>query len=165
MGSSIFWTEFWIPKRTELRKILMDEAHKSRYSIHPGADKMYQDLRYKYWWPGMKRDIALYVGKCLTCSKVKAEHQRPYGLLEQPQIPMWKWESIAMDFITKLLHTSSGHDSIWVVVDRLTKSAHFLPIREDYKVERLARIYTNAIICNHGTPRDIISDRDARFTS
>ena len=70
-----------------------------------------------------------------------------------------------MDFITKLPHTSSGHDSIWVVIDRLTKSAHFLPIREDYKVERLARIYTDEIICRHGTPRDIISDRDARFTS
>ncbi|KAJ0587758.1 putative nucleotidyltransferase, Ribonuclease H [Helianthus annuus] len=143
----------------------MNEAHKSRYSIHPGADKMYQDLRYKYWWPGMKRDIALYVGGCLTCARVKAEHQRPSGLLEQPPIPIWKWESIAMDFITKLPPTPSGHDSIWVIVDRLTKSAHFLPIREDYKVERLARIYTDEIICNHGTPRDIISDRDARFTS
>ncbi|KAJ0468424.1 putative nucleotidyltransferase, Ribonuclease H [Helianthus annuus] len=126
---------------------------------------MYQDLRYKYWWLGMKRDIALYVGRCLTCARVKAEHQRPSGLLEQPPIPIWKWERIAMDFITKLPPTSSGHDSIWVVVDRLTKSAHFLPIREDYKVERLARIYTDEIICNHGTPRDIISDRDARFTS
>ncbi|KAJ0938180.1 putative nucleotidyltransferase, Ribonuclease H [Helianthus annuus] len=143
----------------------MDEAHKSRYSIHPCADKMYQDLRYKYWWPGMKRDITLYLGRCLTCARVTAEHQRPSSLLEQPPISMWKWESIAMDFITKFPPTSSGHDNIWVVMDRLTKSAHFLPIREDYKVERLARIYTNEIICNHGTPRDIISDRDARFTS
>ncbi|KAJ0476776.1 putative nucleotidyltransferase, Ribonuclease H [Helianthus annuus] len=165
IGIFYFLDRIWIPKRTELRKILMDEAHRSRYSIHPGADKMYQDLRYKYWWPGMKRDIALYIGKCLTCARVKAEHQRPSGLLEQPPTPIWKWESIAMDFIAKLPHTSSGHDNIWVVVDRLTKSAHFLPIREDYKVERLARIYTDEIICNHGTPRDIISDRDALFTS
>ena len=113
----------------------------------------------------MKRDIAFYVGKCLTCAKVKAKHQRPSGLLIQPEIPIWKWENIAMDFITKLPCTPSSHDSIWVVVDRLTKSAHFLPIREDYKVEKLARIYTNEIICRHGTPRDIVSDRDGRFTS
>ncbi|KAJ0451777.1 putative nucleotidyltransferase, Ribonuclease H [Helianthus annuus] len=164
-GIFYYLDRIWIPKRTDLRKIIMDEAHKSRYSIHPGADKMYQDLRYKYWWPVTKRDIALYVGSCLTCARVKAEHQRPSGLLEQPPIPIWKWESIAMDFITKLSPTPSGHDSIWVIVDRLTKSAHFLPIREDYKVERLARIYTDEIICNHGTPHDIFSDRDTRFTS
>ncbi|KAJ0619192.1 putative nucleotidyltransferase, Ribonuclease H [Helianthus annuus] len=164
-GIFYYLDRIWVPRRTDLRKIIMNEAHKSRYSIHPGADKMYQDLRYKYWWPGMKRDIALYVGSCLTCARVKAEHQRPSGLLEQPPIPVWKWESIAMDFITKLPTTPSGHDSIWVIVDRLTKSAHFLPIREDYKVAKLAQIYTDEIIKNHGTPRDIISDRDARFTS
>ncbi|GJT40180.1 putative reverse transcriptase domain-containing protein [Tanacetum coccineum] len=78
----------------------MDEAHRSKYSVHPGADKMYHDLRDMYWWPGMKRDIATYVSKCLTCSKVKAEHQRPSGLLQQPEIPEWKWDKITMDFIT-----------------------------------------------------------------
>ncbi|KAM0038029.1 putative nucleotidyltransferase, Ribonuclease H [Helianthus debilis subsp. tardiflorus] len=126
---------------------------------------MYLDLRAKYWWPGMKKDIALYVSKWLTCSKVKAEQQRPSGLLVQPEIPMWKWDSIAMDFITKLPRTPSGHDSIWVIVDCLTKFSHFLPIQEDYKVERLARIYTDEAICRHGTPRDIISDHDCQFTS
>ncbi|KAK1417159.1 hypothetical protein QVD17_26282 [Tagetes erecta] len=160
-----YLNRIWVPNRNGLRALVMNEAHKSRYSIHPGADKMYQDLRGTYWWPGMKKDIALFVAKCLTCSKVKAEHQRPSGLLEQPEIPMWKWESIAMDFITKLPRTSSGHDSIWVIIDRLTKSAHFLPIREDYSVEKLARIYTSEIISRHGTPLDIISDRDGRFTS
>ncbi|GJW21695.1 reverse transcriptase domain-containing protein [Tanacetum coccineum] len=105
----------------------------SKYSIHLGADKMYYDLRDRYWWPRMKKDIAEYVSKCLTCLKVKAEHQRPSGLLQQPEIPIWKWEGIAMDFVTKLPRTSSGHDTIWVIVDRLTKSAHFLPMREDYK--------------------------------
>ncbi|GJY01357.1 putative reverse transcriptase domain-containing protein [Tanacetum coccineum] len=85
-----------------VRIIIMDEAHKTRYSVHPRADKMYHDLRYMYWWPGMKRDIATYVSKCLTCSKVKAEHQRPSGLLQQPEIPEWKWDNITMDFIMKL---------------------------------------------------------------
>ncbi|GJR25862.1 putative reverse transcriptase domain-containing protein [Tanacetum coccineum] len=96
---------------------------------------------------------------------VKAEHQRPSGLLQQPEIPVWKWEGIAMDFVTKLPRTSSGHDTIWVIVDRLTKSAHFLPMREDYKMERLARLYLNEIVARHGVPISIISDRDSRFTS
>ncbi|KAI3811031.1 hypothetical protein L1987_20746 [Smallanthus sonchifolius] len=126
-GLLYYLNRIWIPDRDDLRTFLMNEAHKTRYSIHPGADKMYQDLRQQYWWPGMKKDIALYVAKCLTCSKVKAEHQRPSGLLEQPEIPVWKWENLAMDFITKLPRTSSGYDSIWVIIDRLTKSAHFLP--------------------------------------
>ncbi|KAJ0499074.1 putative nucleotidyltransferase, Ribonuclease H [Helianthus annuus] len=155
----------WVPNHDYLRELLMKEAHKSRYSIHPGADKMYHDLRTSYWWPGMKKDIVAIVLKCLTCSKVKVEHQRPSGLLEQPEIPAWKWESIAVDFITKLPRTSSGHDSIWVIIDRLTKSAHFFPIREDYKVDKLAHIYTDEVICRHGIPIDIISDRDGRFTS
>ncbi|GJT54233.1 putative reverse transcriptase domain-containing protein [Tanacetum coccineum] len=119
--------------------VIMDEAHKSKYSVHPGADKMYHDLRDMYWWPGMKRDIATYVSKCLTCSKVKAEHQRPSGLLQQPEIPEWKWDKITMDFITKLPRSKNGHDTIWVIVDRLTKLAHFLAIREDYSTERLAK--------------------------
>ncbi|GKD97629.1 putative reverse transcriptase domain-containing protein [Tanacetum coccineum] len=143
----------------------MDEAHTSRYSIHPGADKMYYDLRDLYWWPGMKRDIAEYVSRCLTCSKIKAEHQKPSGLLQQPEIPEWKWEKITMDLVTKLPRSSSGYDAIWVIVDRLTKSAHFLPIREDYKTEKLARIYINEIVARHGVPVSIISDRDGRFAS
>ncbi|GKA01672.1 putative reverse transcriptase domain-containing protein, partial [Tanacetum coccineum] len=114
-----------------------EDAHTTRYFVHPGADKMYYDLQGLYWWPGMKKYIATYVSKCLTCSKVKAKHQKPSGLLQQPEIPEWKWENIIMDFISKLPRTSSGHDSIWVIFDRLTKSAHFLAIREDYKIERL----------------------------
>ncbi|GJW10156.1 putative reverse transcriptase domain-containing protein [Tanacetum coccineum] len=126
---------------------------------------MYYDLRDMYWWPGMKRDIATYVSKCLTCSKVKAEHQRPSDLLQQPEIPKWKWDKITMDFVTKLPRSKNGHDTIWVIVDRLTKSAHFLAIREDYSTERLARIYIDEIVARHGVHVSIISDRDGRFTS
>ncbi|KAI3821573.1 hypothetical protein L1987_09141 [Smallanthus sonchifolius] len=111
-GLLYYLNRIWVPDRDDLRTFLMNEAHKTRYSIHPGADKMYLDLRQQYWWPGMKKDIAFYVAKCLTCSKVKAEHQRPSGLLEQPEIPVWKWEDLAMDFITKLPRTSSCYDSI-----------------------------------------------------
>ncbi|GKE10874.1 putative reverse transcriptase domain-containing protein, partial [Tanacetum coccineum] len=113
----------------------------------------------------MKKDIAIYVSRSLTCLKVKAEHQRPSGLLHQPEIPEWKWDGIAMDFVTKLPRISSEHDTIWVIVDRLTKSAYFLPMREDYKMDRLARLYLNEIGARHGVPISIISDRDSRFTS
>ncbi|GJZ28563.1 reverse transcriptase domain-containing protein [Tanacetum coccineum] len=149
----------------EKKQAAQSEALKSKYSVHPGADKMYHDLRDMYWWPGMKRDIATYVSKCLTCSKVKAEHQRPSGLLQQLEIPEWKWDKITMDFITKLPRSKSGHDTIWVIVDRLTKSAHFLAIREDYSTEKLAKIYIDEIVARHGVPVSIISDRDGRFTS
>ncbi|GJR03324.1 reverse transcriptase domain-containing protein [Tanacetum coccineum] len=149
-GALYYLDRIWVPLKGDVRTLIMDEAHKSKYSVHPGADKMYYDLRDRYWWPGMKKDIAVYVSRCLTCLKVKAEHQRPSGLLQQPEIPEWKWERIAMDFVTKLPRTSSGHDTIWVIVDRLTKSAHFLPMREDYKMDSLVRIYLNEIVVRHG---------------
>ncbi|GJV37828.1 putative reverse transcriptase domain-containing protein [Tanacetum coccineum] len=114
----------WLPYYGDLRTVIMHESHKSKYSIHPGSDKMRYQVMYKklYWWPNMKADIATYVSRCLTCAKVKAEHQRPSGLLVQPKIPEWKWDNITMDFVTKLPKTSQGYDTIWVIVDRLTKS-------------------------------------------
>ncbi|GKA73977.1 putative reverse transcriptase domain-containing protein [Tanacetum coccineum] len=153
----------WVPLKGDVRILIMEEAHKSKYSVHPGADKMYYDLKDRYWWPSMKKDIAVYVSRCLTCLKVKAEHQRPSGLLQQPEIPEWKWERIAMDFVTKLPRTSSEHDTIWVIMDRLTKSAHSM--RENYKIDRLARLYLIKIVARHGVPISIISDRDSHFTS
>ena len=164
-GIRYFMERIWVPYFGNLRELVMDEAHKSRYTVHPGSDKMYHDLKVLYWWPGMKADIATYVSKCLTCAKVKVEYQKPSGLLQQPEIPMWKWEQISMDFITKLPKTSSGCDTIWVIVDRLTKSIHFLAIKETDKMERLTRIYIKEVFSWHGVPISIISDRDARFTS
>ena len=164
-GIRYFMERIWVPLYGNLRDLVMDESHKSRYSVHPGSDKMYHDLKTLYWWPNMKANIATYVSKCLTCAKVKVEYQKPSGLLQQPEIPMWKWEQISMDFITKLPKTSSGCDTIWVIVDRLTKSAHFLAIKETDKMERLTRIYIKEVVSRHGVPISIISDRDARFTS
>ncbi|GJU32484.1 putative reverse transcriptase domain-containing protein [Tanacetum coccineum] len=100
----------WVPLKGDVRTMIMDEAHKSKYSVHPGADKMYYDLRDRYWWPGMKKHIGEYISKCLTCLKVKAEHQRPSGLLQQPEIPVWKWEGITMDFVTKFPRTSKCYN-------------------------------------------------------
>nr|GEZ16831.1 putative reverse transcriptase domain-containing protein [Tanacetum cinerariifolium] len=135
----------WLPCYGDLRSVIMHESHKSKYSIHPGSEKMYQDMKKLYWWPNMKADIATYVSKCLTYAKVKAEHQRPSGLLVQPAIPVWKWENITMDFITKLPKSSQGFDTIWVIVDRLTKFAYFLPIRENDPMDKLARLYLDRI--------------------
>nr|GEW22446.1 reverse transcriptase domain-containing protein [Tanacetum cinerariifolium] len=138
----------------------MHESHKSKYSIHPGSDKMYQDIKKLYWWPNMKADIATYASKCLTCAKVKAEHQRPSGLLVQPKIPEWKWDNIMMDFVTKLPKTSQGYDTIWVIVDRLTKFAIFTPIKETDSMDKLAKIYLKEVVMRYGIPVLIISDRD-----
>ncbi|GKD01527.1 putative reverse transcriptase domain-containing protein [Tanacetum coccineum] len=133
-GALYYLDRIWVPFTSDVRTLIIDEAHKSRYSVHPRADKIYYDLRDMYWWPGMKKDIAIY-------------------------------KRIAMDFITKLLQTGNGHDAIWVTMDKLTKSAHFIPIREDFKMDMLVRLYLDEIISRHGVPILIISDRDSRFTS
>ncbi|GJV77518.1 putative reverse transcriptase domain-containing protein [Tanacetum coccineum] len=131
----------WILCFGDLRTLIMHDSHKLKYSIHPGSDKMYQDLKKLYWWPNMKPEIATFISKCLTCAKVKAECQKPSSLLVQPVIPVWKWENITMDFITKLPKTSTCQDAIWVIVDRLTKSAHVLPMKDTDSMEKLTRQY------------------------
>ncbi|GJS85621.1 putative reverse transcriptase domain-containing protein [Tanacetum coccineum] len=135
----------WIPYFGNLRALIMHESHKLKYYIHPGSDKMYHDLKKLYWWPNIKAEIATYVSKCLTCAKVKAEHQKPSGLLVQPEIPQWKWEKITMDFVTKLPKVSTGQDTIWVIVDQLTKSAHFLPMKETDSIKKLTRQYLKEV--------------------
>nr|GEU49948.1 putative reverse transcriptase domain, ribonuclease H-like domain, aspartic peptidase domain protein [Tanacetum cinerariifolium] len=149
----------WVSPTTPI-----EESHK-KYSIHSGSDKMYQDLKKLYWWPNMKAIIAEYVGKCLTCSRVKAECQKPFGLLIQPDIPTWKRERITMDFVTKFPRTSNEHDTIWVIVDHLTKSAHFIPTRETDSIKTLTRLYIKKIVSRHGVLISIFSDRDCHFTS
>nr|GEW06534.1 hypothetical protein [Tanacetum cinerariifolium] len=149
----------------EMQTLIMDEAHKLKYFVHPGAYMMYYDLRDMYWWSRIKKDITVYDSRCLTCLKVKAEHQRPFGLLQQTEIPKLKWKRIAMEFVMKLPKISSELDAIWVIVDPLTKSTYFLPMREDYKIDRLARLYHNEIVVRHGVTISIISYHDSHFTS
>ncbi|GJZ83480.1 putative nucleotidyltransferase, ribonuclease H [Tanacetum coccineum] len=154
-----------VPDDSSLREAVLTEAHSSPFSIHPGSTKMYRDLKQNFWWNGMKHDVARYVAKCLTCQQVKIEHQRASGLLQPLDIPTWKWDQISMDFVTGLPRTFKKNDAIWVVVDRLTKSAHFLPIQQGYSVSKLAEIFQQEIIRLHGTPTLIVSDRDPRFAS
>lgn len=126
---------------------------------------MYQDLKQKFWWEGMKRGIALFVERCLACQQVKALHQRPYGTLQPLEIPEWKWDHITMDFVTRLPKSKRGNTAIWVIVDRLTKSAHFISIPITYGSDKLAIIYVREIVRLHGVPITITSDRDSKFTS
>ena len=154
-----------VPDDDELRKAILEEAHSGSFAIHPGSTKMYQDLKMSFWWSGMKRDVSEFVTKCLVCQRVKAKHQVPSGLLQPIRIPEWKWDRITMDFVVGLPLTGRKHDSVWVVVDRLTKSAHFLPVRTDYSLDKLAELYIKEIVRLHGIPISIISDRDPRFTS
>ncbi|GKE03273.1 putative reverse transcriptase domain-containing protein [Tanacetum coccineum] len=164
-GTLCFNGGSWLPCYGDLRTVIMHESHKSKYSIHPGSNKMYQDMKKLYWWPNMKANITTYVSKCLTCAKVKAEHQRPSILFVQPDVPQWKWDNITMDFVTKLPKSSQGYDTIWVIVDRLTKSAIFVPMREIDPIEKLGRMYLKKVVTRHEIPVSIICDRDPRFTS
>ncbi|GKA49364.1 putative nucleotidyltransferase, ribonuclease H [Tanacetum coccineum] len=149
----VVWFEdrLCVPNDQALREKVMTEAHSSPFTIHPGSTKMYRDLKQYFWWNGMKQDVATFVSKCMTCQQVKIEHQRASGLLQPLEIPMWKWDEISMDFVTGLPTTQKRHDAIWVVVDRLTKSAHFLPVRKDYGISKLAEIFRQEIVRLHGT--------------
>nr|GFA26190.1 retrotransposon protein, putative, Ty3-gypsy subclass [Tanacetum cinerariifolium] len=133
---NVLWqnTRLVVPNDVSLGEALLTEAHSSPFSVHPGSTKMYHDLKQYFWWSGIKRDVATFVSRCLVCQQGKIEHQRASGLLQPLDIPVWKWDEISMDFVTGLPPTQRRHDAIWVVVDRLTKSAHFLPIRKDYSV-------------------------------
>jgi hypothetical protein len=144
----IVWFEkrVCVPQDLELRKLILQEAHDSPYSIHPGNTKMYMDLKGRFWWNNMKRDIAEYIALCDVCNRIKAEHQKPAGLLQSLPIPEWKWDNVGMDFITGSPRTKSGYDSIWVVVDHLTKVAHFIPMKTTYTSARLAKIDMNRIL-------------------
>ena len=154
-----------VPDIPEIKEVILKEAHQTPYSIHPGSTKMYMDLKETFWWNNMKREIAKFVAECHTCQRVKAEHQSPAGKLQPLPIPEWKWEEIGMDFITGLPMTKGHKDMIWVIVDRLTKSAHFIAVNQKDHGEKLVKIYVDHIVSKHGVPKKIVSDRGSIFTS
>ncbi|KAL0551700.1 hypothetical protein IC582_010789 [Cucumis melo] len=164
-GGLLFERRLCVPSDSAVKTELLSEAHSSPFSMHPGSTKMYQDLKRVYWWRNMKREVAEFVSKCLVCQQVKAPRQKPAGLLQPLSIPEWKWENVSMDFITGLPRTLRGFTVIWVVVDRLTKSAHFVPGKSTYTASKWAQLYMSEIVRLHGVPVSIVSDRDARFTS
>ena len=154
-----------VPHLTDLREEILREFHCSQFALHPGGTKMYQDLRRQYYWRWMKRHVGDFVRGCLTCQQVKAENRKPAGLLQPLKVPEWKWEHVTMDFVTHLPRTQQKHDAFWVIVDRLTKSAHFLSVRMTFALERLCRLYIREIVRLHGVPVSIVLERDMRFTA
>jgi hypothetical protein len=154
-----------VPKREALKKKILDEAHTSMYSIHLGSTKMYRDLRQQFWWTRMKCEAAHYVSECDTCRKVNADYIKPGGLLQPLSIPKWKWVDISMDFIVDLPLTARKFDSIWVIVDRLSKSAHFILVHTSFDARKYAEVYIARVLCLHGVPKMIISDRVSQFVA
>jgi hypothetical protein len=153
-----------VPNVKELKDKILCEAHESSSSIYLGGYKMYHDLKATYWLYRMKRDVVEYVDLCDICPRVKAKHQRSAGLLQPLGVPEWKWEEIAMDFILGLPRTQSGYDSIWVIVVRLTKVAHFISVKMTYSGLQLVELYMSRIVCLHGVPKRIVSYRGTQFT-
>jgi hypothetical protein len=164
-GTLWFKERLDVPRGEALKKKILDEAHTSRYSIHPRSTKMYHDLRQQFWWTIMKHEAARYIFECDTYRKVKADYIKPGGLLQPLSIPGWKWDDISMDFIVGLPITAHKFDSIWVIVDRLAKSAHFIPIRTHYDARKYTEIYIARVLCLHEVSKTIISDRGSLFVA
>jgi hypothetical protein len=154
-----------VPKKDALKRKILNEAHTSRYSIYPGSIKMYHDLRQQFWWTIMKHETAHYVSECDTYRKVQADYMKPRGLLQPLSIPDWKWDDISMNFIVGLPLTAHKYDLIWVIVDRLTKSAHFISVHTKYQVEKYVKIYIARVLCLHGVSKTIVSDRGSQFVA
>ena len=154
-----------VPHSTDLREEILREFHCSRFSVHPGGMKMYQDLRRQYYWSGMKRHVRDFVRRCLTCQQIKAEHQKPAGLLQPLEVAEWKWEHVLMDFVTHLPWMQQRHDAVCVIVDRLTELAHFLAVLMTFTLERFCQLYIQEIVRLHGVLVSIVLDRDPRCTA
>src|SRR3954470_11271057 len=129
-GTVLFEERVLVPKEGDIREVIMKEAHDSKLSIHPGSTKMYQDLKQSFWWTRMKRDVARFVSQCDVCKRVKAQHQHLAGILQPLEIPEWKWDHIEMEFVTGFPLSQKGNNVIFVVIDNLSKVAHFLPVKE-----------------------------------
>jgi hypothetical protein len=166
-SKGVLWFEYWliVPNDQALREKILDRPHLSKFPMHPRSNKMYHDLRSLYWWTRMKREITKYVSKCDTCQRIKASNLKTPGTLQPLPIPSWKWEDISMDFIIGLPKTSRHHDSIWVIVDRLTKTTRFLPAHTTYQTQTYEEMYIDRVIFLHGVLKTILSDRGTQFVA
>jgi hypothetical protein len=164
-GILMYKGKIYVPNLGEMKNIVLREMHNVPYVGHPGYHKTIAVVRSQYFWPGMKKEVANYIAMCLECQKVKTKHRHPVGLLQPLPIPEWKWEVVTIDFITKLPRTVKQHDSIMVVVDKLTKVAHFIPMKTTHKEKNIADIYMKEVSRLHGVPKAIVSDKDPKFTS
>jgi hypothetical protein len=161
----LFRNRVYVPNSQELRNLVLQEMYNVPYARHPRYQKTITVVRGQYFWSGMKKDFTDYLAKCMECRKVKVEHMHPTELLQPLPIPEWKWEIVTIDFITKLPRTARQHDSIMVVVDKLTKAAHYIMIKVTHKAANVAEIYMRDIARMHGAPKAIVLDRDLKFPS
>jgi hypothetical protein len=164
-GTIYFSGHLCVPQKATVKMEILREAHRTPYTVHPSETKMYLDLKQSFWWKRMKVDIAKYVASCGICQKVKAEHQKPGGLLKPLEIRTWKFENITMDFVVGLPRSPRGKDAIWVMIDRLTKVAHFLPMKTTNSSSDLVPLYIKEVVRLHGVPKSIVSDRDSKLVS
>jgi hypothetical protein len=164
-GLLLYKNKVYVPNDRELKLAILKEMHNAAYAGHPGYQKTVEVVKSHYFWPGLKKEIVEYIARCMECQKVNVEHRHPAGLLHPLPIPEWKWDMVTMDFITGLPRTSKQHDSIMVVVDKLTKDAHFIPLKTTHRVVDVADIFLNEVARLHGIPKTIVSDRDLKFTS
>ena len=164
-GSLLYSERVVVPQLVDMRNEILREFHCSRFVVPPGGMKIYHDLRHQYYWSGMKKHVGDFVRRCLMCQSVKAEHHRLAELLQPLEVAEWKWEHVTMDFMTHLPRTSQGYDTVWVIVDRLTNSAHVLAVQMTFTLEDFYRLYIREIVRLNGVLVSIVSDRDARFTT
>ena len=146
-----------------MKNEILKEGHQSLFPLYPGRDKMTEEIRELFWWKGLRKDVSDFVSKCLVFQRVKFERQKSSGLLQLLPVPDWKWDSISMDFIVGLPRTRRGNDAIWVIVDRLTKVARFVLMKNTWGANHLEVAYVREIVRLHGVPRIIVSDRDPKF--
>ena len=156
MGSLRYRGRVVVPQLTDSREEFLKEFHCSRFAVYLGGMKMYRDLRQQYYWSGMKQHVGDFVRRCLTCQQVNVEHHKPTGLLQPLEVAKWKWEHVTMDFVTNFPRTPRRHDAVWVIVDRITKSAHFLAVRLTFTLEEFCRVYIREIFRLHGVSISII---------
>jgi hypothetical protein len=163
-GILLHKNRFFVPNVQDLKRIILHEMHNAPYAGHPGYKKTITMVKSQYFWLGMKREIVEYIARCMECQKVKTEHRHPTGLLQPLPIPEWKWEVVTMDFITGLPRIGKLHDSIMVVVDKITKDAHLIPLKSTHKAADVADIFMREVARLHEIPKTIVSDRDPKFT-
>jgi hypothetical protein len=164
-GILLYKNIIFVPNVQCLKQMIVQEMHNVPYAGHTGYQKIVAAVKIHYFWPGMKRDIADYITRCMECQKVKAKHRHPAGLLQPLPILEWKWKVVTMDFITRFPRKTKMHDSIMVVVDKLTKAAHFIPLKTTHKDADVADIFLKEVARLHGIPKTIVSKRDSKFTS
>jgi hypothetical protein len=164
-GIPMYRNIIYVPNSPKLSSTILKEMHNVPYVEHPGYQKIVLAVKSQYYWPGMEKDIVEYIVKCLVCQKVKARNRYPDGLLQPLPSPEWKWEVVTMDFITQFPRTRKKHDAIMVVVDKLTKASHFIPMKVNHKETNVVHIYMMEVACLHDIPKTSVSYRDPKCTS